>query len=898
MSNTLAELLKPQHTEHWGNTYDFKPELIRKVYGDGDPALAASLSGFVLAGENASNTGITGAASCTRTAGETVAGSSYTITCVPNTLASPNYDFTTGTTAAFDITRRPVTVTADAKTKEYGSPDPTLTFTTTSLGTGVAINGSLTRAAGETVAGSPYAIQQGTVTNAGNANYTITYVGANLSITKAPLTVNAVTASKTFGQADPAFTWTLSGFKFSDNATNSGITGAASCTRNAGEDVSGSPYTITCTPGDLTAPNYNFQTGTAANFTISPSGTTTTITNTGALSNLSPVNEPYAVNFTVAPVSPGVGVPTGTVTVSDAAGGSCQAVLTLASAGSGSCQLTSTSVGAKTITASYAPDTPPGNFAASVSQSVAHTIVIVIRGNVKQFVRGGTNTNLSGVTIRLSGSVSSEGTTDASGNYIFAVFNSGGSFVITPSGLSKVYEPITRTYTNVTNNIPNADFLAYETTGGANSVPRVVRAVNTTATPGTPVEMPVEVISQGNETRFEFTLVADASVVGVPIVECGTQTPNCNISINTTQPGRTGIRISNFGTLAQGIRQIATVTYPTTATSQPNIQVSFADLPVARDIRNTENDPLPAIYQTGFISFDTSGTGLEGDVADGNGASTGGDGVRANDVTLMRAFALRLATPNETNGQFQKADAAPRDPAGGIFGDGQINAADVTVARQYAVGILPPTNAAGPSTNIPLTTMPDALRDRNTEDIEAKEKDQREQQQPEEQQQEQQRQEAAGRTLRVQPAKETTNATAAATAAKAAKAERGERISMEIELDSMGNEASLGFTLKYDAAAMKLTDIKLGEGVPTGTNLATNTTRAEEGQIGILLDAAQRYEKGPRTVLILTFEISTTAPDGHYPITLSDDLLQRSISSDSGDLVDSAYINGVVVLRN
>lgn len=35
MRKALKELLEPQHTEHWGSTYDFTPALIKKRYGDG-----------------------------------------------------------------------------------------------------------------------------------------------------------------------------------------------------------------------------------------------------------------------------------------------------------------------------------------------------------------------------------------------------------------------------------------------------------------------------------------------------------------------------------------------------------------------------------------------------------------------------------------------------------------------------------------------------------------------------------------------------------------------------------------------------------------------------------------------------------------------------------------------
>ncbi|MEZ0240385.1 MAG: PxKF domain-containing protein, partial [Chloroflexota bacterium] len=77
-----------------------------------------------------------------------------------------------------------------------------------------------------------------------------------------------VANTKVYGAADPSFTWTFSGFAFSDDASNSSITGLAACSRTAGETVAGNPYTITCASGTLLAPNYSFVTGTTAHLTI------------------------------------------------------------------------------------------------------------------------------------------------------------------------------------------------------------------------------------------------------------------------------------------------------------------------------------------------------------------------------------------------------------------------------------------------------------------------------------------------------------------------------------------------------------------------------------------------------------------------------------------------------
>jgi hypothetical protein len=89
--------------------------------------------------------------------------------------------------------------------------------------------------------------------------------------------VDAVANTKIYGADDPTFTATLSGFVGTDNASNSGITGSASCTRTTGEDVNGSPYTINCTPGTLEAPNYSFLTGATAGFTINKASSVTAV---------------------------------------------------------------------------------------------------------------------------------------------------------------------------------------------------------------------------------------------------------------------------------------------------------------------------------------------------------------------------------------------------------------------------------------------------------------------------------------------------------------------------------------------------------------------------------------------------------------------------------------------
>ncbi|MDX5339866.1 MAG: YDG domain-containing protein, partial [Cyclobacteriaceae bacterium] len=110
-----------------------------KTYGDVDPTLTGTLSGF-LAEDNVQ-------ASYSRTTGEIVAGSPYTISATLSPAGVlGNYDITYNT-AELSITERAIEVTADDKSKVYGEADPGLTYqiTSGSLAFSDAFSGALSR---------------------------------------------------------------------------------------------------------------------------------------------------------------------------------------------------------------------------------------------------------------------------------------------------------------------------------------------------------------------------------------------------------------------------------------------------------------------------------------------------------------------------------------------------------------------------------------------------------------------------------------------------------------------------------------------------------------------------------------------------------------------------------
>jgi gliding motility-associated-like protein len=213
-----------------------------KVYGEADPALTYTFSPTLIGTDV-----FTG--SLNRAAGENIGN--YAIG--QGTLAL-NSNYTLAFTSAdLNITEKPITVTAVAKTKVYGTVDPALTYTFSQALIGTdAFTGNLNRAPGENI--GSYAITQGTLT--AGPNYLITYNPANLSITTKALTVTAVAQSKTYGEADPVLTYTFS------PALTGTDTFTGSLTRAAGENIgsyaiaqgtvtAGPNYLITYTPANL-----------------------------------------------------------------------------------------------------------------------------------------------------------------------------------------------------------------------------------------------------------------------------------------------------------------------------------------------------------------------------------------------------------------------------------------------------------------------------------------------------------------------------------------------------------------------------------------------------------------------------------------------------------------------
>ncbi|MFT3745268.1 MAG: MBG domain-containing protein [Pyrinomonadaceae bacterium] len=450
------------------------------TYGDAVPAVTPTITGFALGQSVADIT----APSCstTYTQGSPVSGSQYPTTCSGAASANYTFNYTAGTVT---VNKRGLTVTADNKTRSYGAANPALTATFSGFVSGQNVGNSdvtgsplltTSATATSTVNGGPYPISI-TAGTLNSSNYSFTFVNGQLTVDKATLTVTANNATRVYGTANPAFSARYSGFVNGEG--NSSFTGAPSLTTTAVVASPVGPYDIVAGSGTLSAANYNFAfvNGTLS---VNKAPTITTITNAAAIATgTSRVGQGFAVNWTTVPESPATGTLSGNVIVSDGNGATCTAPVAV-----GTCSLVSTTPGIKAVVATYQGD---NNFLSSNSIGTFHSVVIVIAGNVKM---QGTQINVAGVTVRITGSAAGETITDATGNYSFNLTVAGGNYTVTPSGLGYTYAPENRNYTSVADNVLDADFVAVggpvilpTPTPNATPTPNVTPTPNATPTP-------------------------------------------------------------------------------------------------------------------------------------------------------------------------------------------------------------------------------------------------------------------------------------------------------------------------------------------------------------------------------------------------------------------------------
>jgi len=381
---------------------------------------------------------------------------------------------------------------------------------------------------------------------------------------------------------------------------------------------------------------------------------------------------------------------------------------------------------------------------------------------------------------------------------------------------------------------------------GGTTPSRVVRVVNASGSPGGTVNVPVEMVSQGNENAIGFSLTYDTAILSAPGTMAGSGAPNATFNANTNMAGKVGIVLALQAgqTFAAGTREVVVVQFHIASTAATSTPIGFGDQPTVREVSDASANVLNASWTGGTV---TIASGYEADVAprpSGNGS------VSASDWTQVGRFAAALDTAT-AGSEFQKADCAPRTSVG----NGLISAADWVQAGRYAAGLDPLTAAGGP-TSAATAVTPGAL----LSTMEPA---------------------SAPRMLSIKQV--TLNS--------------GQSGAVPIILESLGNENALGFSVTFDTALLTYTSATLGDGAP-GATLNANDSQKASGKVGILiaLPAGQAFAAGQRQVVVLNFTAATVPGARSALVSFGDQPIVREVADVTANTLSCQYNEGTVAI--
>jgi hypothetical protein len=228
-----------------------------RAYGGANPPFTASYAGFVN-GEDASV--LSGVADLSAIADTNSPVGAYPIQIAIGSLTSLNYifNFTNGSLA---ITPQALTVAAHNKSRSYGAGNPPLTGTLAGIQNGDNITVSYSTSADVNSSVGGYSIMPSMNDPQGKlSNYSVTINNGTLTVAPVPLTIAADAASRGYGEPNPNFTATISGYVNGEDASD--LSGTLVLTTLAQPTSSPGDYPII--PSGLSSPNYsiNYTTGT------------------------------------------------------------------------------------------------------------------------------------------------------------------------------------------------------------------------------------------------------------------------------------------------------------------------------------------------------------------------------------------------------------------------------------------------------------------------------------------------------------------------------------------------------------------------------------------------------------------------------------------------------------
>ena len=167
--------------------------------------------------------------------------------------ATPDYNAGSDVTGDITAGTKTVTITPNDTSRAYGDTNPTFTVTFVGLALGEtlatsditgasSVTASSTADTTTTLGTQTITVDTGSLAGLSSAHYDFTTATGTLTITNRALKIVATPVSKTFGDTDPALTWTTNGFVNGDENLDLGgglpvLSGSPVLSRDAGESA-------------------------------------------------------------------------------------------------------------------------------------------------------------------------------------------------------------------------------------------------------------------------------------------------------------------------------------------------------------------------------------------------------------------------------------------------------------------------------------------------------------------------------------------------------------------------------------------------------------------------------------------------------------------------------------
>jgi gliding motility-associated-like protein len=209
-----------------------------KIYGEADPELTYSFTPSLVNGDTFTGT-------LSRADGESAGD--YAIS-IGSLTASSNYSLSF-VSKSLTISQKNLIVTADDKSRIYGSSNPGLTFTCTGFVSGedISVINTLPGVSTSANALSPAGNYSLVPSGASDDNYSFSYVPGTMSVTKAALSAVAEDKSKTYGDSNPSLSISYTGFVNGDDQSVIDTAPVPSTTATVTSDAG--TYPISLSPG-------------------------------------------------------------------------------------------------------------------------------------------------------------------------------------------------------------------------------------------------------------------------------------------------------------------------------------------------------------------------------------------------------------------------------------------------------------------------------------------------------------------------------------------------------------------------------------------------------------------------------------------------------------------------